>query len=343
MKTSDFYYKLSSGLIAQYPKACRSDSRMMILKRNKGVEKILRFREIADILNKDDLLIVNNTKVLPCRITARKYPTGSEIEVLLSEKTGENRWIALARPGKRLKKGTILNIMDKATIQVENINDGFYELFFPDVSAETIMEKYGRMPLPPYIERKNPERDERDKIDYQTVFARKEGAAAAPTAGLHFTDELLSKIRELGVKIAELTLNVGIGTFKPVKTGSVEEHKMHAEEYFISEETARVINEHLSENKRLVPVGTTVVRALESAYDGERIKPGRSKTDIFIYPGYTFRVVKNMITNFHLPCSTLLMLVCALAGRQTVIDAYNTAVRENFRFYSYGDSMFIME
>ncbi|MCK9555854.1 tRNA preQ1(34) S-adenosylmethionine ribosyltransferase-isomerase QueA [bacterium] len=343
MKTSEFYYELPPGLIAQHPEICRSDSRMMILKRGKGVDKILKFREIGDFLNEDDLLVVNNAKVLPCRIMAKKYPTGSDIEILLSEKTENNRWIALAKPGKRLKKGTILSIMDKATVQVENINNGFYELSFPDISAEAIMEKYGEMPLPPYIERNDDSGKARDKLDYQTVFAKEEGAVAAPTAGLHFTEELLSKIKKLGVKVVELTLNVGVGTFKPVKTGNIEEHKMHPEKYFISEEGSALINEHLSRNKRLIPVGTTVVRALESAYDGVKLKSGGSGTDLFIYPGYKFRVVKNMVTNFHLPCSTLLMLVCALAGRETVMDAYELAVKERFRFYSYGDSMFIIE
>lgn len=343
MKTSEFYYDLPAGLIAQRPETCRSDSRMMVLKKDKGVDRILKFREITKFLNEDDLVVVNNAKVLPCRIMAKKHPTGSEVEILLSEKTGNNTWIALARPGKRLKKGTILNITDEATARVENIDNGFYELSFPSISAETVMEKYGRMPLPPYIERDDDSAKEQDKLDYQTVFAREEGAVAAPTAGLHFTEELLSEIKNMGVKVAELTLNVGVGTFKPVKTENIEEHKMHPEKYSISEETSCAVNEHLSRNKRLIPVGTTVVRALESAYDGVKLRSGSFSTDLFIYPGYRFRMIKNMITNFHLPCSTLLMLVCALAGRKTVMDAYNLAVKERFRFYSYGDSMLIIE
>ncbi len=342
MKTFDFNYSLPERLIAQKPASPRSSSKLMVMEKGR-VKEILSFKNIGKIFKEGDLLVLNNTEVLPCKIIASKYPSGARIKLLLVKELSGGFWQAMARPLKRLKKGTILSVSDSAAIQVEEIKDGFVVLSFPDVSPELIMKRYGLMPLPPYINRKKSNKDDADKGDYQTVFAKVKGAVAAPTAGLHFTQGLLKELAEKGVDFAEITLHVGLGTFLPVEKDEIEKHRMHSETFFISEEAAEKVNRALKENRRIIPVGTTVVRALEASCSGGKVQAGGAETDIFIYPGYSFKIVKNMITNFHLPCSTLLMLVCALAGRENIMKAYNKAIDENMRFYSYGDAMFVVE
>ncbi|MCK4946945.1 MAG: tRNA preQ1(34) S-adenosylmethionine ribosyltransferase-isomerase QueA [Candidatus Aureabacteria bacterium] len=341
MRKIEFEYNLPERLIAQKPASPRSSSKLMVMEKGTVME-ILSFKDIGKVFRDGDLLVLNNTEVLPCKIIASKYPSGARIEVLLVKELSGGCWQAMARPLKRLKKGTVLSVRDSATMRVEEIKDGFVVLSFPDISPELIMKSYGLMPLPPYINRKESNLNDKDKGDYQTVFAKVKGAVAAPTAGLHFTQGLLKELDEKGVEFAEITLHVGLGTFLPVEEDKIEEHRMHSESFFISEEAAEKINRALREKRRIISVGTTVVRALEASYSGGKVQAGDTETDIFIYPGYSFKIVKNMITNFHLPCSTLLMLVCALAGRENIMKAYKKAVDENMRFYSYGDAMFIV-
>lgn len=340
MKTSDFFYELPQELIAQEPLKVRSDSRLMTLDKHSGKTEHKRFYEIVDLLNEGDTLILNDTKVLPARLYGVKEDTGGAIEFLLLNKHKLDTWEVILKPGRRAKPGTRFvfgNGELKAEI-LEIINDGNRLVKFEYEGVfEEVLDRLGEMPLPPYITKKL-----EDKDRYQTVYAKNPGSAAAPTAGLHFTPELMNKIREKGINIGYVTLHVGLGTFRPVKADEVTDHKMHSEFYILPEETAQLVNKTKAAGKRVVSVGTTATRVLETAgLDGGELTFKTGWTDIFIYPGKEFHVIDALITNFHLPESTLIMLVSALAGRENVLNAYNEAVREKYRFFSFGDAMFI--
>lgn len=349
MLLSDFDYALPEELIAQYPSSKRDEARLLVVDRENDTTYDRHFYDILEYLKPGDCLVMNDSKVIPARLHGEKRGTGGKVEVLLtkridSSETGE-RWEAMVRPGKRLKPGASIVFSDEpgkslSADIVDYSEDGTRILDFSfDGTFHDRLEEIGNIPLPPYIER---EAEELDKVMYQTVYARDEGSVAAPTAGLHFTDELLDKVREMGVRIAYVTLNVGIGTFRPVKTETVEEHHMHFEEYEIDEENAAIINDTKARGGRIISVGTTSTRTLESAADESgRIGAGHGNTDIFIYPGYKFKIVDCLITNFHLPKSTLLMLISALYDREKIIRIYEGAVEKKYRFFSYGDAMFI--
>ncbi len=340
MKTSDFYYDLPKELIAQTPLEPRDSSRLLVLGRENGEIEHKHFYDIIDYLNPGDLLVCNDSRVLPARIFGIKDETGARVEFLLLKQISGNRWEPLCKPGKKARAGSSFTVGDgllRATV-AEVKDDGNRIVDFDcDESFFAVLDKIGQMPLPPYIteELKNKER-------YQTVYSHELGSAAAPTAGLHFTDELMDRIREKGINIAYVTLHVGLGTFRPVKVDDVTNHKMHSEHYEISAETARLINETRKNRKRVIAVGTTSCRTLESVASlyGE-IRACEGFTDIFIYPGYKFKVLDGLITNFHLPESTLIMLVSAFAGYDNIMNAYKTAVDEKYRFFSFGDAMFI--
>ena len=337
---SDFYFELPEELIAQDPLADRSGSRMLMLDKTDGRIEHHIFKEIVDYLRPGDCLVLNNTKVLPARLSGRRENTGGAIEVLLLKRKGDDVWETLVKPGRKAKPGTRILFGD-GCLQAEVLDvveDGnrlirfFYEGIF-----EEVLDRLGEMPLPPYITHKL-----QDKNRYQTVYARYEGSAAAPTAGLHFTKELLQKISDKGVDIAYVTLHVGLGTFRPVKADNILEHHMHAEYYQVTEEAAGKINRAKASGGRVICVGTTSCRTVESAAgDDGTLKAGCGNTEIFIYPGYRFKVLDCLITNFHLPESTLVMLVSALAGREHVLHAYEEAIRLKYRFFSFGDAMFI--
>lgn len=340
MKTSDFYYDLPEELIAQEPLSQRDESRLMVLDKDNGNILHKHFYDIADMLNEGDALILNDTRVLPARLYGVKDGTGGAIEFLLLNKHSLDTWEVILRPGRRAKAGARFvfgNGLLKAEI-LDVINEGNRLVKFEyEGIFENILDQLGEMPLPPYITKKL-----EDKDRYQTVFARHNGSAAAPTAGLHFTPELLDKIKAKGVNIGYVTLHVGLGTFRPVKVLDVNDHKMHSEFYILPQETADIINETKAHGGRVVSVGTTATRTLETAgIEGMPIKASSGWTDIFIYPGKKFNVIDALITNFHLPESTLIMLVSALAGRDNVLNAYNEAVAEKYRFFSFGDAMFI--
>ncbi len=340
MKTSDFYYDLPQELIAQEPLKVRSESRLMVLDKHSGEIEHKHFYDIADYLNEGDTLILNDTKVLPARLYGTKEDTGGAIEFLLLHKHTLDTWEVILKPGRRAKPGARFvfgNGELKAEI-LEVINDGNRLVRFEyDGVFEEVLDRLGEMPLPPYITKKL-----EDKNRYQTVYAKNVGSAAAPTAGLHFTPELLEKIKKKGVNIGYVTLHVGLGTFRPVKADEISDHKMHSEFYILPEETAELVNKTKQSGKRVVSVGTTATRVLETAgLSGLPLKKQTGWTDIFIYPGKQFNVIDALITNFHLPESTLIMLVSALAGRENILNAYNTAVREKYRFFSFGDAMFI--
>lgn len=340
MNKSDFYYDLPEELIAQEPLKERSSSRLMVLDKYTGDIEHKHFYDIVDMLDEGDCLILNDTKVLPARLYGEKEDTHGAIEFLLLNKKSLNEWEVILRPGRRAKPGSRFVFGDgslKAEI-LDVVNDGNRLVRFEyDGVFEEILDRLGEMPLPPYITKKL-----EDKDRYQTVYAKNPGSAAAPTAGLHFTPELLDKIRTKGIKIGWLTLHVGLGTFRPVKTDDILNHKMHSEFYVLPEETANLINETKSAGKRVVSVGTTATRVLETAgTDSKQLKASSGWTDIFIYPGKEFHVIDALITNFHLPESTLIMLVSALAGRENVLNAYKCAVEEKYRFFSFGDAMFI--
>lgn len=340
MKTSDFYYDLPKELIAQTPVEPRDSSRLMLLDRNTGEIDHKHFYDIIDSLNPGDLLVANDSRVLPARIYGIKDETGARVEFLLLSQITGNRWEALCKPGKKAKEGTSFTFGDgllKATV-AEVKDDGNRIVDFEcDENFFSTLDKIGQMPLPPYITE-----ELKDKERYQTVYSHELGSAAAPTAGLHFTKELMQRIKDKGVNIAYVTLHVGLGTFRPVKVDDVTKHKMHSEHYEIPQETAKLINETKKNGGRVIAVGTTSCRTLESvaSFYGE-IKPCEGFTDIFIYPGYEFKVLDGLITNFHLPESTLIMLVSAFAGYDNVMNAYKTAVEEKYRFFSFGDAMFI--
>ena len=340
MKTSDFYYDLPKELIAQDPLADRSSSRLLVLDRNTGNIEHKVFSDIADLLRPGDCLVLNDTKVIPARLIGNKEDTGAEVEVFLLKRRDENVWETLVRPGRKLRSGAVVTFGDgilKCEIR-EVLPDGNRLVsFMYDGIFEEILDRLGQMPLPPYITHKL-----LDKNRYQTVYARYEGSAAAPTAGLHFTDELLDKIRAKGIGTCFVTLHVGLGTFRPVKCENITDHHMHSEWYEITEESAAKINETKDAGGRIICVGTTSCRTVESAADvNGKVIPGSGETDIFIYPGYEFKVLDGLITNFHLPESTLLMLVSALAGRDNILNAYKCAIDERYRFFSFGDAMFI--
>lgn len=340
MTTKDFYYDLPQELIAQTPLDDRSASRLMVLDRESGKISHEHFYDICSHLKRGDCLVMNNTRVIPARLYGSKEGTGGKIEFLLLRRLELDKWEVILRPGKKAKPGSRFEFgggLLRAEI-LEVIEDGNRIVRFEyDGVWEEILDKLGEMPLPPYIKEKLS-----DKERYQTVYSKIEGSAAAPTAGLHFTNELLKKIEDMGVETAYLTLHVGLGTFRPVSVDNVEEHIMHSEFYQISAETAEKINRTRESGGRIIAVGTTSVRTLETVADRDgRLRAASGETSIFIYPGYKFKAVDALITNFHLPESTLVMLVSAFAGKENIFNAYNTAVREKYRFFSFGDAMLI--
>lgn len=340
MKTSDFYYDLPPELIAQTPLDDRSSSRLLVLDKETGDFSHKHFYDIIDMLNEGDCLVLNDTRVLPARLYGEKEGTGGKIEFLLLNRIDRDRWEVILKPGRKAKPGAKFvfgNGLLKSEI-IETVNDGNRIVEFSyDGIFENILDELGEMPLPPYITEKL-----KDKERYQTVYSKNDGSAAAPTAGLHFTKELLDKISAKGVKIAYVTLHVGLGTFRPVKVDDVESHKMHSEFYIMTEETANIINETKKSGSRVISVGTTSTRTLETIADENgMVKAQTGWTDIFIYPPYKFKTVDALITNFHLPESTLLMLVSSLAGKESIENAYREAVKERYRFFSFGDAMFI--
>ena len=342
MKTSDFYYELPQELIAQDPLEDRSSSRLMVLNKNNGKVSHKRFSDITEYLRKGDCLVLNNTKVIPARLLGVKEDTGAAVEVFLLKRLDANTWETLVKPGKKLKPGARVVFGDgllRCEIK-EVVQEGNRIVTFEyDGIWEEVLDKLGEMPLPPYITHKL-----QDKNRYQTVYAKFEGSAAAPTAGLHFTKELLKQIEDMGVDIAYVTLHVGLGTFRPVKVDDVTEHHMHSEYYIVDQDAADKINRAKASGNRVICVGTTSCRTIESAADENgHIEPIQGDTSIFIYPGYKFKLLDCLITNFHLPESTLIMLVSALAGRENVLNAYKDAVKERYRFFSFGDAMFITD
>ena len=341
MNVNEFDYNLPEELIAQTPLKERSSSRLLILNKENGNITHEHFYNIINYLHKGDVLVLNDTKVIPARLIGEKEDTKAVIEILLLKELEDNNWECLARPGKRLKEGTIVSFGDgllKAKI-TEKLEDGIVhvKLIYNGILME-ILDKLGTMPLPPYIHEKL-----EDQSRYQTVYAKYDGSAAAPTAGLHFTKELLTKIAEKGVIVTYVTLHVGLGTFRPVEVENILDHKMHSEFYTMNKETAEILNKAKEEKRRIVAVGTTSTRTLETIATNNNglFKECAGNTDIFIYPGYKFKAIDALITNFHLPKSTLVMLVSALAGKDKILNAYNEAIKEKYRFFSFGDSMFI--
>lgn len=340
MKTSDFYFDLPQELIAQDPLEDRSSSRLLVLDKHTGAMEHHIFKDIIDYLHPGDCLVINDTKVIPARLYGSKIGTDAKIEILLLKRKENDVWETLVKPGKKAKPGTKISfgngLLTGEVIDVLEEGNRLIRFSYEGIFEE-ILDKLGQMPLPPYITHQL-----KDKNRYQTVYAKHDGSAAAPTAGLHFTPELLSAIEAKGVKIAHVTLHVGLGTFRPVKVEDVTEHHMHSEFYIVEESQAALINSTKDAGGRVISVGTTSCRTLESAANEHgRVKAGSGWTDIFIYPGYTFKVIDCLITNFHLPESTLLMLVSALAGKEHILKAYETAVQERYRFFSFGDAMFI--
>lgn len=339
MKTEDFYYDLPKELIAQVPLEDRTSSRLMVVNRETEEISNKKFTDIVHELNPGDCLVLNDTKVIPARLFGHRPEKEEKIEVLLLKRISNNTWECLAKPGKKMKENTLIEFGDILKGKVQHItNDGIriIEFFYKGVFEE-VLDELGEMPLPPYITHKLKEKER-----YQTVYSKNVGSAAAPTAGLHFDNALLKDIENKGVNIAYLTLHVGLGTFRPVKVQNVEEHKMHSEYYEINEECAKKINESKANGGKIVSVGTTSLRTLETvADDSGYVKAQSGWTDIFIYPGYKFKIVDELITNFHLPESTLLMLICAFANKDLIMRAYQVAIEEKYRFFSFGDAMFI--
>ena len=340
MNIKEFDYHLPEELIAQDPLADRSSSRLLTLDKNSGAFSHHVFRDIVDYLNPEDCLVINNTKVIPARLMGEKEGTGAGIEVLLLKRKEDNVWETLVKPGKKARPGARISfgggLLVGEVIDVVEEGNRLIKFEFEGIFEE-ILDQLGQMPLPPYITHRL-----EDKNRYQTVYAKHDGSAAAPTAGLHFTPELLEKIKAKGIRIAEVTLHVGLGTFRPVKVENILEHHMHSEFYMVDEEAAAIINETKKNGGRVICVGTTSCRTIESASSEDgTIKAGSGWTEIFIYPGYKFKMLDALITNFHLPESTLLMLISALAGRDHVMAAYEEAVKERYRFFSFGDAMFI--
>ena len=341
MKTSDFYYNLPEGLIAQTPLKDRASSRLLVLDKHTGNLEHKHFKDIIEYLNPGDTLVLNNTRVIPARIFGHKENCIGKIEVLMLKDLGDDTWECLVKPGKNARIGQVIEFSDKLKCEVLDIlEEGIRKIkFVYDGIFNEILDEIGAMPLPPYITAAL-----EDKERYQTVYSKIKGSAAAPTAGLHFTKELLKQIEEKGINIAYVTLHVGLGTFRPVKVDDVETHKMHSEYYEIDQATCNIINATKKRGNKVICVGTTSCRVLESASEQDgMLTPKAQETSIFIYPGYKFKVVDNLITNFHLPESTLIMLVSALAGKQNIMSAYEQAVNEKYRFFSFGDAMYIKE
>lgn len=344
MHINDFDYYLPEEQIAQHPADKRDESRLLVIDRKSGKLEHKHFFDILDYLNPGDCLVMNNSKVIPARLFGTKEITGAKVEFLLIKRINDDIWEAMVRPGKKLHVGDRVSFTDDGSLSATIIEHGEggtrLVRFEYEGDFHGLLERIGKIPLPPYIER---ESDDEDKERYQTVYCKEEGSVAAPTAGLHFTQDLIDRALQKGVKIAYVTLHVGIGTFRPVKCEIIEEHKMHFEEYEIDEENAAVINETKKAGGRIISVGTTSTRTVESAAaeDGTVIA-GHGNTDIFIYPGYRFKVIDSLITNFHLPKSTLLMLVSALYNRENILEAYKEAVEQKYRFFSYGDAMLIL-
>ena len=339
MKTDDFDYYLPEELIAQTPLEKRDSSKLLVLDKETGEITHHQFSDIIDYLNDGDVLVLNDTKVMPARIFGSKIDTGAVIELLMLKEKEKDVWEVLSKPAKRIKIGTVVKFSDRLSAMCIGLGEEGIRIFkfIYDGIFYEILDELGEMPLPPYIHEKL-----KDKDRYQTVYAKNIGSAAAPTAGLHFTEELISKIKQKGIKIEYITLHVGLGTFRPVSVDDVTKHKMHSEFYSMSKETADILNEAKKNNNRIISVGTTSTRTLESIINlyGE-FKECSGWTDIFIYPGYKFKAITSLITNFHLPKSTLIMLVSALAGKQNIMNAYKVAVENKYRFFSFGDSMFI--
>lgn len=341
MKTSDFYFDLPQELIAQDPLEDRASSRLLHLDKNNGEISHHHFRDIKQFLKPGDCLVINDTRVIPARLYGRKVGTDALIEVLLLKRKPDDVWEILVKPGKKAKPGTVISFGDGLLTGeiIDVVEEGNRLIRFSYQGIfEEILDKLGEMPLPPYITHKL-----KDRNRYQTVYAKHDGSAAAPTAGLHFTEDLLQEIQDMGVKIAHVTLHVGLGTFRPVKVENVLEHHMHSEFYVVEEDQAKLINDTKTAGGRVIAVGTTSCRTLESATGEDGIlKAGSGWTEIFIYPGFQFHMIDGLITNFHLPESTLLMLVSALAGKEHILHAYEVAVQEKYRFFSFGDAMIIL-
>ncbi len=340
LKKSDFYFDLPQELIAQDPLEDRSSSRLLVLDKETGEMEHRVFHDIVEYLHEGDCLVLNNTKVIPARLMGTKKDTGATIEVLLLKRRENDIWETLVKPGKKAKPGTVITfgegLLTGTVVDIVDEGNRLIQFSYEGIFEE-VLDKLGEMPLPPYITHKL-----QDKNRYQTVYAKYEGSAAAPTAGLHFTKDLLAQVAAKGVKIAYVTLHVGLGTFRPVKEENVLEHHMHSEFYQVTPEAAKLINDTKAAGGRVICVGTTSCRTIESAADQNGVvQAGCGDTEIFIYPGYQFKVLDNLITNFHLPESTLIMLVSALAGREHVLHAYETAVEMKYRFFSFGDAMFI--
>lgn len=338
--TKDYYYDLPEELIAQDPLEDRSSSRLMVLGKKSGEVSHHHFRDILDYLRPGDCLVINNTRVIPARLIGTKKETGAHVEILLLRRKKDDIWETLVKPGKKLRPGAEVTFGDGLlTATILDVVEGGDRLvqFHYDGIFEEVLDRLGEMPLPPYIKHKLKDRDR-----YNTVYAKFDGSAAAPTAGLHFTKELLEEVKEKGVNIAQVTLHVGLGTFRPVKVDDVRKHEMHTEWYSVTQETADLINQTKENGGRIIAVGTTSVRTLETVADEDgHMKAQEGDTSIFIYPGYKWKVVDGLITNFHLPESTLIMLVSSLAGREHVLAAYKEAVKERYRFFSFGDAMYI--
>jgi len=339
MKTDDFNFELPEHLIAQTPLKKRDESKLLVLDKKTGNIEHKHFNNIIDYLEEGDALVLNDTKVIPARLYGTKEDTKALIEILMLKETNENTWECLVKPAKRVKLGTIINFSDKLKAECIGIGEEgirTFKLIYEGILYE-ILDELGEMPLPPYIHEKL-----EDKDRYQTVYAKNIGSAAAPTAGLHFTDELLKKIKAKNIKVVYITLHVGLGTFRPVNVEDVNNHKMHSEFYIMNKDAAEILNQVKKNNHKIISVGTTSTRTLETIMNlyGE-FKECSGWTDIFIYPGYQFKAIDNLITNFHLPKSTLVMLVSALAGRENILNAYNEAIKCEYRFFSFGDSMFI--
>lgn len=342
MKTSDFYYDLPEELIAQHPLEDRSSSRLMVLDKTSGKTLDMHFKDLPSLLRKGDVLVINNTRVIPARLIGARKDTGSPVEILLLKRIDEKRWECIVRPGKKVRPG-------RKFVFIENELEAECEEVLPDGNRivsfdykgiwEEVLDKAGTMPLPPYIHEKL-----EDKERYQTVYSKTPGSAAAPTAGLHFTKDLLATIKEMGVIVCEVTLHVGLGTFRPVKVEDVTEHEMHSEWFCFDKNASDIIRKARAEGRRIISVGTTSTRVLETVASRDpEMMPCSGDTNIFIYPGYEFKCVNCLITNFHLPESTLIMLVSALAGKEHVLEAYKKAVELRYRFFSFGDAMFITD
>lgn len=343
MNITDFNYHLPMELIAQHPTDKRDESRLLVVHRNTGAIEHRHFYDILDYLKPGDCLVMNNSKVIPARLFGVKEQTGAKVEFLLIKRKEGDVWESMVKPGKRIHPGDVVSFDEGGRLKAEVLGYGENGTrtvrFLHKGEFHQLLDEIGKIPLPPYIDREN---EKEDKERYQTVYCKDEGSVAAPTAGLHFTEELLARAREKGIKTAFVTLHVGIGTFRPVKCERVEEHKMHFEEYYVDEENAGIINETKSKGGRVISVGTTSTRTLESAAEAGVVKAGSGSTGIFIYPGYQFKIVDVLITNFHLPKSTLLMLISALYDRESILQIYDEAVEKRYRFFSYGDAMLIV-